>query len=33
LMLIEIVEFNGRNMPTIIEPVMPRVRPLIKRFR
>jgi AcrR family transcriptional regulator len=32
LMLIEIVEFNGRNMPKIIERVMPQVLPLIKRF-
>jgi AcrR family transcriptional regulator len=32
LMLIEIVEFNGRNMPTIIERVLPEVLPLIQKF-
>ncbi len=32
LMLIEIVEFNGRNMPHIIERVLPEVIPLIQRF-
>jgi len=32
LMLIEIVEFNGRNMPKVIERVMPEVLPLIQRF-
>jgi AcrR family transcriptional regulator len=32
LMLIEIVEFNGRNMPKIIEHVLPQVLPLIQRF-
>ncbi len=32
LMLIEIVEFNGRNMPKIIERVLPQVLPLIQRF-
>jgi len=32
LMLIEIVEFNGRNMPKIIEYVLPQVLPLIQRF-
>jgi AcrR family transcriptional regulator len=32
LMLIEIVEFNGRNMPEIIERVLPEVLPLIQRF-
>jgi AcrR family transcriptional regulator len=32
LMLIEIVEFNGRNMPAIITRVLPEVVPLIQRF-
>jgi AcrR family transcriptional regulator len=32
LMLIEIVEFNGRNMPDIIEGVLPEVLPLIQSF-
>ncbi len=32
LMLIEIVEFNGRNMPGIIEHVLPQVLPLIQKF-
>jgi TetR/AcrR family transcriptional regulator, mexJK operon transcriptional repressor len=32
LMLIEIVEFNGRNMPKIIERVLPQVLPLIQNF-
>jgi len=32
LMLIEIVEFNGRNMPRIMERVLPDVLPLIQRF-
>jgi AcrR family transcriptional regulator len=32
LMLIEIVEFNGRNMPKIIERVLPQVLPLIQSF-
>lgn len=32
LMLIEIVEFNGRNMPKIIERVLPEILPLIKKF-
>lgn len=32
LMLIEIVEFNGRNMPKIMESVLPEVLPLIQRF-
>jgi len=32
LMLIEVVEFNGRNMPKIIEHVLPQVLPLIQRF-
>jgi len=32
LMMIEIVEFNGRNMPKVIERVLPDVLPLIQRF-
>ncbi len=32
LMLIEIVEFNGRNMPKIIGRVIPQVLPLIQKF-
>jgi len=32
LMLIEIVEFNGRNMPKIMESVLPEVLPLIQHF-
>jgi len=32
LMMIEIVEFNGRNMPLVIERVLPQVMPLIQRF-
>lgn len=32
LMLIEIVEFNGRNMPRIIERVLPQVLPFIQKF-
>jgi AcrR family transcriptional regulator len=32
LMFIEIVEFNGRNMPTMLEYVLPRVLPLISKF-
>ncbi len=32
LMMIEIVEFNGRNMPKVIEHVLPDVLPLIQRF-
>jgi AcrR family transcriptional regulator len=32
LMLIEIVEFNGRNMPKIMESVLPEALPLIQRF-
>jgi AcrR family transcriptional regulator len=32
LMMIELVEFNGRNMPKIIERVLPDVLPLIKKF-
>jgi AcrR family transcriptional regulator len=32
LMLIELVEFNGRNMPKVLESVLPEVLPLIQRF-
>ena len=32
LMLIEMVEFNGRDMPKVIERVLPDVLPLIQRF-
>jgi AcrR family transcriptional regulator len=32
LMMIELVEFNGRNMPKIIERVLPQVLPLIQKF-
>ena len=32
LMFIEIVEFNGRNMPNMLEHVLPRVLPLIEKF-
>lgn len=32
LMFIEIVEFNGRNMPNILEHVLPQVLPLIEKF-
>jgi AcrR family transcriptional regulator len=32
LMMIELVEFNGRNMPGIIEHVIPEVMPLLKKF-
>jgi AcrR family transcriptional regulator len=32
LMLIEIVEFDGRNMPHIIETILPEVLPLVGRF-
>jgi hypothetical protein len=32
LMLIEMVEFNGRNMPSIIETILPEVLPLIQNF-
>jgi TetR/AcrR family transcriptional repressor of mexJK operon len=32
LMMIEIVEFNGRNMPRVIETVLPQVLPVIQRF-
>lgn len=33
LMMIEIVEFNGRNMPHIVDRILPQVVPLIERFR
>jgi AcrR family transcriptional regulator len=32
LMMIEMVEFNGRNMPRILEHVLPQVLPLIQKF-
>lgn len=32
LMLIELVEFNGRDMPAIVERVLPQVLPLMRRF-
>lgn len=32
LMMIEMVEFNGRNMPGVIEQILPQVLPLIQRF-
>jgi AcrR family transcriptional regulator len=32
LMLIEMVEFNGRNMPNTIKQVLPQVLPLIEKF-
>jgi AcrR family transcriptional regulator len=32
LMLIEMVEFNGRNMPKIIMEVLPQVLPMIEKF-
>jgi AcrR family transcriptional regulator len=32
LMLIEIVEFNGRNIPRLMERVLPDVLPMIERF-
>ena len=32
LMFIEIVEFNGRNMPKILEHILPQVLPLIEKF-
>ncbi|MBA4380729.1 MAG: hypothetical protein C0393_08675 [Anaerolinea sp.] len=32
LMLIEIVEFNGRNTPQVIERILPEVLPLLQRF-
>ena len=33
LMMIELVEFNGRNMPGVVEQVMVQVLPLIQKFR
>jgi len=33
LMLIEIVEFNGRNMPNVLDHVLPQILPLIEHFR
>ncbi|MGZ6346407.1 MAG: TetR/AcrR family transcriptional regulator [Anaerolineales bacterium] len=32
LMLIEIVEFNGRNMPNMLQQVLPQILPLIQTF-
>lgn len=32
LMLIELVEFNGRNMPKVIERVLPDIIPVIQKF-
>ena len=32
LMMIELVEFNGRNMPQVIERVLPEVLPAIQKF-
>jgi AcrR family transcriptional regulator len=32
LMLIEMVEFNGRNMPNMLNQVLPQILPLIERF-
>jgi AcrR family transcriptional regulator len=32
LMFIEIVEFNGKNMPLILEQVLPKALPLVKEF-
>ncbi len=32
LMLIEMVEFNGRNMPGILKQVLPQVLPLVQKF-
>lgn len=32
LMLIEMVEFNGRNMPNMLKQVLPQVLPLIAKF-
>jgi AcrR family transcriptional regulator len=32
LMLIEMVEFNGRNLPNLLEQVLPQVLPLIGKF-
>jgi AcrR family transcriptional regulator len=33
LMFIEIVEFNGSNMPNMLDHVLPQVLPLIERFK
>ena len=33
LMLIEMVEFNGRNMPNMLKQVLPQILPLIGKFR
>jgi len=32
LMLIEMVEFNGRNMPNMLKQVLPQVLPIIEKF-
>jgi AcrR family transcriptional regulator len=32
LMLIEMVEFNGRNMPIILKKVLPQILPMIEKF-
>lgn len=32
LMLIEMVEFDGRNMPNMLKQVLPQILPLIKKF-
>jgi len=32
LMLIEMVEFNGRNMPNMLKQVLPQVLPMIEKF-
>jgi AcrR family transcriptional regulator len=32
LMFIEIVEFNGRNMPNMLEHILPQVLPLLEKF-
>ncbi len=32
LMFIEIVEFNGRNMPKIVQHILPEVLPIIQKF-
>lgn len=32
LMFIEIVEFNGRNMPRLMDVILPKILPLISRF-
>jgi AcrR family transcriptional regulator len=33
LMFIEIVEFNGRNMPNMLDHLLPKALPLIERFK